>query len=129
MRLWDPATGVPVGGPLTGHTHGYGPRGGAVVAFGADADGRPAAGCGDTAGTVRLWDPATGDPVGAPLYGHTGRVTAVAFGSDADGRPLLASGDSDGDGAAVGPGHRPPGISPGRPALTGGLVRGVWRRR
>jgi hypothetical protein len=48
---------------LTGHT-------GTVyaVAFGADADRRPllASGGGDGDGTVRLWDPASGTPVGDP---------------------------------------------------------------
>ncbi|MEU8205199.1 hypothetical protein [Streptosporangium sp. NPDC049046] len=29
--------------------------------------------------TVRLWDTATGQPVGDPLTGHTGPVWAVAF--------------------------------------------------
>jgi len=42
--------------------------------------------------TVRLWDPASGRPAGAPLTGHSGGVTAVAFAPD--GR-LLASADAD----------------------------------
>ena len=29
--------------------------------------------------TVRVWDPATGKPVGDPLTGHTGPVWSVAF--------------------------------------------------
>ena len=59
VRLWDPATGAPVGAPLTGHT-GRGVRGGVQP-------GRATllATAGDD-GTVRLWDPATGAPVGAP---------------------------------------------------------------
>ena len=40
---------------------------------------------------MRLWDPATGQPVGDPLTGHTGRVAAVAFGQLPDGRTLLAT--------------------------------------
>ena len=32
--------------------------------------------------TIRLWDPATGQPVGTPLTGHTEKITAVAFSPD-----------------------------------------------
>jgi WD40 repeat protein len=45
---------------------------------------------------VRLWDPATGQPIDAPLPADTGPgggVTAVAFSSDGQ---LLASADADG---------------------------------
>ena len=65
VRLWDPATGEPVGEPLTGHN-------GAVLGVAFNADGTLLASAGDD-GTVRLWDPATGDPVGEPLTGHDGR--------------------------------------------------------
>ena len=44
-------------------------------------------------GTVRLWDPATGDPIGGPLTGHTADVNSVAF---APSGHLLASAGSDG---------------------------------
>jgi WD40 repeat protein len=43
--------------------------------------------------TVRQWDAATGQPVGAPLSGHTGAVSTVAFSHDGK---RLASGDSQG---------------------------------
>ena len=61
--------------PLDGHT-GCG-AGVAGVAF-ARTGGLLA--CAGDDGTVRLWDPVTGRPVGDPLTGHTGSVNAVAFG-------------------------------------------------
>ncbi|MFC5723998.1 TIR domain-containing protein [Streptomyces gamaensis] len=48
---------------------------------------------GDTAGGVRLWDPLTGRPVGAPLRTDGGAVYQVVFSPDGG---LLAIGDSDG---------------------------------
>ncbi|MCL2781887.1 MAG: hypothetical protein FWD74_10475, partial [Actinomycetia bacterium] len=65
-----------------------------AVAFGT-VDGRPVLASGGDDGTVRLWDPATREPVGEPLTGHNGAVRAVAFGT-AGGRPVLASGGDDG---------------------------------
>jgi WD40 repeat protein len=50
----------------------------------------------DSDGTVRLWDPATGQPIGISLPADTGPgrgVTAVAFSPDGK---LLASADTDG---------------------------------
>jgi WD40 repeat protein len=90
VRLWDPATGAPVGKPLTGHT-------GRVVwvAFGTGPGGRPLLASGSWDKTARLWDPATGAPVGKPLTGHTDFVVSVAFGTGPGGRPLLASGSWD----------------------------------
>ncbi|KAG1802941.1 uncharacterized protein HD556DRAFT_1333270 [Suillus plorans] len=32
--------------------------------------------------TVRLWDAATGEPIGQPLMGHTSSVTSVSFSPD-----------------------------------------------
>jgi WD40 repeat protein len=47
----------------------------------------------DADGTVRLWNPATGQPIGAPIQTGAQVVAAVAFSRDGK---LLASADSDG---------------------------------
>jgi WD40 repeat protein len=53
-----------------------------VVAVAATvlADGRVVAVTGSHDATVRVWDLATGTPVGDPLTGHTNWVVAVATG-------------------------------------------------
>ena len=43
---------------------------------------------------MRVWDLASGDPVGHPFTGHTGPVIAVAVG-ELDGRPVVVSGSDD----------------------------------
>jgi WD40 repeat protein len=43
---------------------------------------------------VRVWDLATGDPVGEPLTGHTGSISAVAVG-ERDSRPVVVSASED----------------------------------
>ena len=40
--------------------------------------------------TVRLWDAGTGQPIGAPLTGHTDVVNSVAF--SPDGRRIVSGG-------------------------------------
>ncbi len=93
VRLWDPASGTPVGQPMTDPDSMYGVR---SVAFGTDADGRNLLASAGEDAELRLWDPATGEPVGRSLVGHSERVRSVAFGTDGSGRPLLASGSDDG---------------------------------
>jgi WD40 repeat protein len=75
LRLWDPATGTPVGEPLRGHENGtqvnsvaFSPDGLQLVSGGED-------------GTVRMWDPATEKPIGEPMR-HGDVVTSVAFSPD-----------------------------------------------
>ena len=133
IRLWDAATGQPIGEPLRGPDNAV--RGVdtlvAVVAF--SPDGRRLAWTnGDK--TIRLWDAATGQPIGEPLRGHDHGVTSVAF--SPDGR-RLASGSADktirlwdaATGRPIGvlSGHRAcsrhGGVQPGQPA------RSVRRRR
>jgi hypothetical protein len=84
VRLWDPATGEPVGDPLTGHDDyvqsvAFSPDG-SLLASGSDDN------------TVRLWDPATGEQVTYPLVGHEDYVLSVAFSPDGS---RLASGSVD----------------------------------
>ena len=82
-RLWDVATGQPLGPPL--------PHQGPVRALAFSADSKLVL-TGSDDGTARVWDAATGKPFGPPLV-HAGRVRAVAFRSDAK---LAATGSEDG---------------------------------
>ncbi|MFE6926338.1 hypothetical protein ACFVAV_35380 [Nocardia sp. NPDC057663] len=59
------------------------------------SNGRTLVASGSGDGTVRLWDPVTGHPVGEPLTGHTSEVYVVAAVMLPNGRSLLASGSID----------------------------------
>jgi WD40 repeat protein len=86
VRLWNPATGKPVGAPL--RVNSGGAEGGVNgVAF--SPDGRLLASAGNN-GSVLLWNPVTGKTVGFPLPGS---VREVAFSPDGG---LLASAGLDG---------------------------------
>jgi WD40 repeat protein len=78
-RLWDVATGRPIGEPMRHQNH--------VTAVAFNPDGRTLA-TGSTDGTAQLWDAATGKPVGA-LMPHFGWINALAYSSD--GKTLLTA--------------------------------------
>jgi eukaryotic-like serine/threonine-protein kinase len=82
VRVWDLATGIPIGSPFTGHA-------GAVHAVATvQLDGRPVVVSGGEDKTVRVWDMATGTPVGSPFTGHTYAVCALAT-AQLGGRPVV----------------------------------------
>jgi hypothetical protein len=105
VRVWDPVRGGPVGDPLVGHTDPVGSL--VVVPVPADpVAGTPARtllASGGIDGTLRVWDPVRGGPVGDPLTGHTrgvGSLVVVPVPADpvagTPARILLASGGADG---------------------------------
>ena len=100
VRLWNPATGRPVGKTLQTSVGPFGGDGG--VAFSPDGT-LLAIGSGD--GTVRLWNPATGRPVGAPL--QTGSIYRRVRGGVQPRRQAAGQRRRRRHGAAVEPGHRP----------------------
>jgi WD40 repeat protein len=80
-RLWDGATGKPIGEPLKGHA---GPVWSAVFS----PDGKRIVTASDDK-TARLWDGETGRPIGEPLTGHAGPVFRAAF--SPDGRRIVTA--------------------------------------
>ena len=119
VRLWNPATGQPVGPALRA---GTGPNG-YVNGVAFSPDGKLLASA-DADGTVRLWNPATGQPAGALLRagpGAFGGVHEVAFSPDGK---LLASADADGTVRLWNPATGQPAGAPLR-AGPGGAAGGV----
>jgi WD40 repeat protein len=129
VRVWDLATGEPAGPPLRGHTgrvdwgwqqldqdgNPVGPihhPPGAVnsVAF-STASGTALLASAGADGTVRLWHPATGEPVGPPLSEGTQQVRSVAFGTGPEGQQLLAAGGDDSGGQLCTGPEGPRGLS------------------
>jgi WD40 repeat protein len=101
VRVWRLADGTPVGKPITGHQDPV-----YAVAVGALPDGTPVIVSGGRDAAVRVWRLArrplslglqvTWRPVGEPLTGHDGSVTALAVGALADGTSVIVSGEYDG---------------------------------
>jgi WD40 repeat protein len=122
MRLWNPATGRPVGAPVHAARGMDGAPGGVHgVAF--SPDGKLLASA-DGDGTMRLWNPATGQPAGAPMHAARaiGGVRGVAFSPDGK---LLASADSDGTVRLWDPGIGQPAGAPMHAARAPEGVDGV----
>ena len=89
-RIWDAATGKPIGDPLTGHD-------GVVMSAAFSPDGKRIVTASEDK-TARIWDAATGKPIGDPLTGHEDAVISAAFSPDGK-RIVTASGQ---DGADLG---------------------------
>ena len=84
VRIWDLATGQPIGRPLIGHT-------GPVTAVACTTlDGRPVTVTGSNDQTVRIWDLATGQPIGQPLWDGAHSIDAVSC-TALNGRPVAAT--------------------------------------
>ena len=88
VRVWDLATGTPIGSPLTGH------RNRVLAVAAAELDGRPVVISGSSDRTVRVWDLATGTPISDPFTGHDGEVLTMTA-AELDGLPVVISGSRD----------------------------------
>jgi WD40 repeat protein len=82
IRVWNAATGQPIGPPLLGHEQ-------LVTSVAFSPDGRRIV-SGSKDDTVRLWDATTGQPIRQPLRGHDNTVMSVAF--SPDGAKVASSG-------------------------------------
>jgi serine/threonine protein kinase len=88
IRVWDLATGEPIGQPLTGHTDSV------IDLATTELEGRPVIVSGSFDEPVRVWDLATGRAIGRPLTGHDRPVYAVTT-TQLDDRPVVISGGFD----------------------------------
>jgi Tol biopolymer transport system component len=82
-RVWDAATGQPIGEPLKGHTNwvisaAFSPDGSRIVTASEDK-------------TARVWDATTDQPIGGPLKGHGEAVWGAAF--SPDGKRIVTASD------------------------------------
>ena len=84
-RLWDIATGTPLGPPMTGLN-------GLAGTVDISADGSTVVGA-DESGTVLLWDVSTGTPLGDPLPGPTPDRWMAALFSPSGARLFVVSDD------------------------------------
>ncbi|MER7768743.1 hypothetical protein [Kitasatospora sp. NPDC096140] len=82
LRVWDLATGRPVGGPVKAHN---GPIS-RLVAY--PADGRILLATGGTDHSVRIWDPETRTPLGRMMVQPENTLGLCAY--QVDGRAVLA---------------------------------------
>jgi len=80
VRLWDVASGRPVGQPLTGHRDG-------VIALAFSPDGKLLASADKK--EIILWDVAARKTIGQPLTGHSQDILSLAFSPDSR---VMASG-------------------------------------
>ncbi len=87
FRIWDVTSGEEVA-VLLGHTDGV-----SALALGRIGS-REVIVSGSADRTLRIWEAASGEQLGAPLTGHTDGVSAVALGR-IDGREMIVSGSAD----------------------------------
>ena len=115
VRLWNPATGQPVGRSPSRPAPA---RRADVNGVAFSPDGKLLASAGGD-GTVRLWNPATGQAVGAPLQADTGWVGGRERGGVQPGRQAAGQRRRRRHRAAVEPGHQAePSALPSSPVPT-----------
>jgi WD40 repeat protein len=89
VRVWDLASGKPIGKPMTGH------RGQVYAPATGNLDGQPIAVTGGEDGTVRVWDLTTRKPIGDPITCQHSWPSAPVIGY-LDGQPIVITGGEDG---------------------------------